>query len=160
MPPVTTPPRLQRPIRQPWIGGMSRKQIALVAFLAGFLVFVAGGVLDWLVSRQLLHTKMMMVGGVLVAVFIGSLVFKVLSDAHERHKALLNRLQRIADINHHVRNALQVIAYHARFDQEQSERVIQEINSAVTRIEWVLREVLPEPEEEPSLIGNQTYRGT
>lgn len=160
MPPVTTSPRLPQPIRRPWIVNMSRKQIASVAFVAGFLVFLAGGVLDWLVSRQLLHTKMMMAGGAVVAVFIGSLVFKVLSDAHERQKALLNRLQRIAEINHHVRNALQVIAYHARFDRQQNAKVIHEINSAVTRIEWVLREVLPEPEEKPSLGRQPDNKGS
>ena len=51
-------------------------------------------------------------------------------------------LQRIAELNHHIRNALQVIAYHNV--PERSEREIQQVNKAVIRIESVLREVLPE----------------
>jgi hypothetical protein len=52
-----------------------------------------------------------------------------------------DRLRRIAELNHHIRNALQVIACDKV--PERSERAIQ-VNKAVIRIELVLREVLPE----------------
>ena len=42
-------------------------------------------------------------------------------------------------MNHHIRNALQVIAYHNV--TERSERAIQQVNAEVVRIESVLREV-------------------
>jgi hypothetical protein len=40
------------------------------------------------------------------------LVFQILTDIQERYQAMLDRLRRIAELNHHIRNALQVIAYH------------------------------------------------
>ena len=52
---------------------------------------------------------------------------------------MVDRLQRIAELNHHIRNALQVIAYHNV--PERSERAIQQVNAEVVRIEGVLREV-------------------
>jgi hypothetical protein len=47
----------------------------------------------------------------------------------------------IADMNHHVRNALQPILY-SPFLQEQAEQV-RTIQEGIRRIEWALREVLP-----------------
>jgi hypothetical protein len=52
----------------------------------------------------------------------------------------------IAEMNHHVRNALQPIIY-SPFLPEQTEqiRIIQE---GTRRIEWALKEVLPRSEED------------
>ncbi len=78
------------------------------------------------------------VDDLLIGVLAGLLVF-----AYERHqhKAVLDRMRIIADMNHHVRNALQTILY-SPFLEEQTEqvRIIQE---GTRRIEWALREVLP-----------------
>jgi hypothetical protein len=70
---------------------------------------------------------------------VGLLVFQILTDIHERYHAMLGRLRRIAELNHHIRNALQVIAYHNV--PERSGRAIQQVNAEVVRIESVLREV-------------------
>jgi hypothetical protein len=71
-------------------------------------------------------------------IIAGALVFR-----HERarRRQLAERLHTIASMNHHVRNALQVIMYSAYVpsDQEQLGR----IRDAVERIEWALQEVLP-----------------
>jgi hypothetical protein len=96
---------------------------------------------------------MMVAGGAAVALFVGFLFFQVLCDAHDRYKAILDRLQRIADINHHIRNALQVIIYHAHSEPERREKGIAAVDAAVTRIEWVLREVLPGQEK---LVGSDS----
>jgi hypothetical protein len=47
----------------------------------------------------------------------------------------------IADMNHHVRNALQPILY-SPFLKEQGEQV-RLIQEGIRRIDWALREVLP-----------------
>ena len=52
---------------------------------------------------------------------------------------MLDRLRRIVELNHHIRNGLQVIAYHNV--PERNERAIQQVNAEVVRIESVLREV-------------------
>jgi hypothetical protein len=60
---------------------------------------------------------------------------------HARSRYVMERLKTIALMNHHVRNALQVIALstHMPPDAEQ----IARMKDAVERIEWALREVLP-----------------
>lgn len=52
------------------------------------------------------------------------------------------RLKVIADMNHHIRNALQVIAYHSTIREDKKSVAV--IDDAVKRISWALREVLPQ----------------
>jgi hypothetical protein len=80
-----------------------------------------------------------MLAGAAVALAIGLLVFQILTDIQQRYQAMLDRLQRIVELNHHIRNGLQVIAYNNV--PERSERVIQQVNAEIVRIESVLREV-------------------
>lgn len=56
---------------------------------------------------------------------------------HARHE----RLRLIAEMNHHVRNALQVIYGSAMCSTDQ--RHLDRISAAVDRIDWALREILP-----------------
>ena len=79
--------------------------------------------LDWFVTRRHLPRISLMLGGGAVALAVGLLVFQILTDIQERYQAMLDRLRRIAELNHHIRNALQVIAYHNV--PERSERAIQ-----------------------------------
>jgi hypothetical protein len=53
----------------------------------------------------------------------------------------MDKLRVIAQMNHHVRNALQGIIGCRIFSEE--ERQMQLIVDSVKRIEWALREVLP-----------------
>jgi predicted PurR-regulated permease PerM len=95
--------------------------------------------LDWFVTRQYLPRISLMLGGAAVALAVGLLVFQILTNIQERYQAMLDRLRRIAELNHHIRNALQVIAYHNI--PERTERTIQQVNAEVVRIESVLRDV-------------------
>jgi len=74
-----------------------------------------------------------------VALAVALLVFKILTEVQWRYQQMVDRLQRIVELNHHIRNALQVIAYHNV--TERSERAIQQVNAEIVRIEAVLREV-------------------
>jgi hypothetical protein len=62
---------------------------------------------------------------------------------HERKQRILiqQRMQVVADMNHHIRNALQVITYAAV--QRDEGTPLTMIRDSVNRIDWVLREVLP-----------------
>lgn len=59
----------------------------------------------------------------------------------EKQQVLEDRLTKIAEMNHHVRNALAVVQFYGtqRGDRYATEAVAE----AVKRIEWTLREVLP-----------------
>jgi hypothetical protein len=95
----------------------------------------------------------LMLAGAAVSLAVGLLVFRVLTDVQKRYQAMVDRLQRIVALNHHIRNALQVIAYHNV--PERSERAIQQVNAEIVRIEAVLREVsvaLGEHASPPSII--------
>lgn len=116
----------------------------MAGFLIGLIIFLSGGVLDWLVTHNLVPTSALMLGGAAVATFIGLLVYRCLSESHDHHEAMLDRLRRIAEVNHHFRNALEVILYSSRSDSSPLEKAIQDINAAVRRIEWALTEVLPD----------------
>ena len=55
-------------------------------------------------------------------------------------QVLLQRLQTIALMNHHVRNALQVLAY-SQYERDRT-RQAQIIRDAILRIDWALKEIL------------------
>jgi len=61
----------------------------------------------------------------------------------KRHRQLMGV---IADMNHHIRNALQVIVSRSVLSIADS-AAIGDIQQAVRRIDWCLREVLPNAEE-------------
>lgn len=64
----------------------------------------------------------------------------VFAYEQRRYRALISRMEMIASMNHHVRNALQAIAYSPYAAQEQQITVIRD---SVARIQWALDEVLP-----------------
>jgi hypothetical protein len=131
-------PRLQISIQQPWFAIVSPLHRTLVALAVGAVVFLSGGVLDWFVTRQYLPRISLMLAGAAIALAVGVLVFQTLTEIQERYQAMLDRLQRIAELNHHIRNALQVIAYHNA--PERGERAIQQVRVEIARIESALRE--------------------
>jgi hypothetical protein len=54
------------------------------------------------------------------------------------------RMKTIAELNHHIRNALQVIKFWGAQHRPALDAMqLQLINDSVDRIEWALREVLP-----------------
>ncbi len=57
-----------------------------------------------------------------------------------QNRYLAGRLEIIANMNHYVRNHLQVIQYSAYLTKDQQH--IQRIEQSLERIEWALREVL------------------
>lgn len=119
---------------------------AVYSFCLGFGIFLLGVVLRTLLDKMGVRGVTAAVDDLLTGVLAGLLVF-----AYERHqhKLILEKMRVIAEMNHHVRNALQTILY-SPFLQEQAEQV-RTIQEGTRRIEWALREVLPgEVEKEPS----------
>ena len=71
------------------------------------------------------------------AIAVGLLIY--LFERH-RERMLLERLQTIALMNHHVRNALQVLAY-SQYERDRT-RQAQIIRDAILRLDWALKEIL------------------
>jgi hypothetical protein len=133
--------RIGPPARE-WLYGGSAKRTAALATAAGVAVFGAGFLMGNTLLRRKLPRTAIAITDVFSGVLASTLVFDALRYARRRRNALLGRDAIIQEMNHHVRNALQTIAFttHASPDHN-LEPVIQ---SAIERIQWALREVLPQ----------------
>jgi hypothetical protein len=111
---------------------------AVYSFGLGCGIFLLGVTLRTLLTNWGVSGVTAVVDDLLIGILSGVLVF-----AYERHqhKLILEKMRVVADMNHHIRNALQPIMY-SPYLKEQAEqvRIIQE---GTRRIEWALREVLP-----------------
>ena len=82
---------------------------------------------------------------------VGAVLVYVLSlRERQRQQYVECRLRVIAEMNHHIRNALQVITFYSRKGQKQELGIVE----AVERIQWALREVLPQLPEQPRKTGS------
>jgi hypothetical protein len=111
---------------------------AIYSFGLGFGIFLLGVALSTLLDSRGVSGMTAAADDLLIGLFAGALVF-----AYERHqhKLVLEKMRVIAEMNHHVRNALQPIMY-SPYLKEQAEQ-IRTIQEGTRRIEWALREVLP-----------------
>ena|SRR5579862_3835485 len=129
---------------------------------AGWLTPLCGGTIAFLTSiaaQWLIYDYWLKGRGLRLADPSVAAIAVALFVRHLRQIALKNRLADlrrftvIREMNHHIRNALQVLAYQ-RFLPDQSSEMIQQ---AIKRIEWVLTEVLPAVRDEG--ITDETLSG-
>ncbi len=127
------------------------KARAMYSFGLGFGIFVLGVTLRTLLDNWGVTGVTAAIDDLLIGLLAGILVF-----AYERHqhKVILEKMRMIAEMNHHVRNALQPIIY-SPYLREQAEQV-KIIQEGIHRIEWALREVLPGDESAPSSAKSST----
>jgi hypothetical protein len=111
---------------------------AIYSFCLGCGIFLLGITLRTLLDSWGVSGVTAAVDDLLIGILSGFLVF-----AYERHqhKLILEKMRVVADMNHHIRNALQPIMY-SPYLKEQAEQV-RTIQEGTRRIEWALREVLP-----------------
>jgi hypothetical protein len=122
------------------------------ALIAGLLLFILSLSLD--VSLLKLHwcgpKATAVISDTILAIVGFALLYRMLLYGQQRKTQVIERLATIDEMNHHVRNALQIISFNARA-AACNEHELTEIKEAVQRINWALREVLPkmEPEFKP-----------
>ncbi len=76
-----------------------------------------------------------------VGLFVFLLTFIELRAIHERRHRVVRDMKTVAELNHHVRNALQAIQYAAHSSTDRSQ--VQVISESVDRIDRILRELYP-----------------
>lgn len=120
----------------------SRSRDVLFFLLIVLVVGSIGVGFDQLLVKEGVHRlDIIALSNGLTGIAAGLLYFQITRIERERRARTQERLRTIADMNHHIRNALQVIAYaNLTSDKEQS---VELMRSSVERIEWALREVLP-----------------
>lgn len=112
--------------------------------LAALIVTASGA----LFSRWLVDTRYPSMGGWIHGSFmlliVGGLVYTLLRYENVRRAANIHRFRIVAECNHHIRNALQVLIFeHDGAIQQASLGVSRQIADAVHRIELTLSEVFP-----------------
>ena len=120
------------------------------SFLLGFGIFLLGVLLENMLDRFAIKGVSAVLDDLLIGIAAGLLV---LAYERHRHSAMLRQMRVIAEMNHHVRNALQPILY-SPYLKEQAEqiRIVQE---GIDRIQWALKEVLPGETVETSQQGSR-----
>jgi hypothetical protein len=119
----------------------------------GAVAFITSIAAQWLIYDYWLGGRGLRLADPSVAAIAVALFVRHLRQTALRNKlADLRRFTVIREMNHHIRNALQVLAYQPLLRDQSSEMAQQ----AIRRIEWVLREVLPAVRDEG--IDNETLK--
>jgi len=117
----------------------------LLGLAAAGIFFSIDDFLDHLMLRLTSANVALEISDAITALLIGALVAQLILLHRQRQQQAQARVQRIAEMNHHVRNALQVIAYWSLADKEK--RQVELVQDAVNRIQWALREILPRDDD-------------
>ena len=110
------------------------------------------GLASYYVNRLILHyginpSTESLLDDIAIGGLGGCIVFAAGALRGERESRLQERLTLVAELNHHVRNALTTIVLYAEHpDQKQR---LQQTSEAVERIEWVLRDLVPTAASRP-----------
>lgn len=113
----------------------------------GFGLFALGAILQSVMVKSGISGLSEYADDFILGLLAGLLVF---AYEQKRHNAILKRIQVIADMNHHVRNALQAITL-SRYAEDAEQ--IELIDKSAKRIQWALRELLPQTHEEGSVLS-------
>jgi hypothetical protein len=144
-------PALEReevaPLQKLWLLMLTRN-LWLIAAAVGVVMF-AGGVAFDIALLKHEATWVIAVSNSLVALLAGALVFMLLAFGREQRRRIMERMAAMNEVNHHIRNALQALAFTAGALKGTKDGAT--ISEAIQRIQWALHEVLPkvEPKYEP-----------
>ncbi|MFY9673490.1 MAG: hypothetical protein WAK13_03515, partial [Terriglobales bacterium] len=120
--------------------------VGLVSFLTTELMHY------WLVP-DLGRNRERLVAEALSALIVSCLIARLAYMARKQQQLTIARMQVIAEMNHHIRNALAPISLSV--DAIENQQLIRVISDGVERIDWALREILP---RETPLPESQRYR--
>lgn len=135
------------PPRYPFIGRATTAQMVAIAASFGLFIWALIAALDFVAARYgtALLLPMSALDG-LVGLVCGVLLFKVMLLHRSRVQRVTARLRTIADINHHIRNALDEIELSAYMSH--NKQLAADIECGVKRIEWAIKELLPDTAEQ------------
>ncbi len=133
------------------------RRSGLLSIIVAVIVSAIGFVLDHvLVKEGLPRFDMLIFSNGLTGIFAGGLFYQLAREEKASRELVRARMKTIAELNHHIRNALQVIRFLGGQQRHGLDAVqLQLINDSVDRIEWALREVLPRYERDAPAIAVQ-----
>lgn len=117
------------------------KSVSAFLIVAGLICAVGYGFDRLLLQEGVPRFDVLLLANLLTGLVAAALFVQVRVRAEEKERLLEQKLETIAEMNHHVRNALQVLAFYGiKGDDKQAGDLI---NQSIARIEWTLKEVLP-----------------
>jgi hypothetical protein len=143
----------------PQIESLWSRRSGLFSLVVTLVVSVLGFFLDHvLVKKGLPRFDMLMISNGLTGLFAGGLFYQMAREEKTSRELVRARMNTIAELNHHIRNALQVIKFLGGQQRTGLDAMqLQLINDSVDRIEWALREVLPRyPHNGMSTVNQET----
>jgi len=120
----------------------------------GFGLFALGALVQGLMVMRGVRGAREYADDLILGLLAGLLVF---AYEQKRHNAMLKRIRVIADMNHHVRNALQTITF-SRYAE--NARQLEMIDESAKRIQWALKELLPQTHEDRNVAASGASRET
>lgn len=126
------------------------------SFAKSLVALVVVAISSYLLEVRLHHQGipsryLIVLSSLLVGLVAAVLVYVLSARERQRQEHVECRLHVIAEMNHHIRNALQVITFYSRKGEKQEVGIVE----AVERIQWALREILPQlPESMPTRQEN------
>jgi hypothetical protein len=154
-------PRVSAGDQSSWVIPGSRRFVVGVALGVGVASFFTTELMHYLLVPDLGRYRERLLAEGLSAFILSCLIAKIANIARYQHQRTVARMQVIAEMNHHIRNALTPISLSTHItDNQQRIRVISE---GVDRIDWALREILPREmplrEEERDTLGYFEHGG-
>ena len=121
------------------------RRTGVLTFTVIIVVSVIGVILDRILMREgVPRLGMLIVSNSITGLFAGGLFYQMAREEKIHRELIQARMETIAELNHHIRNALQVIRFWGAQQRPSLDAMqLQLINDSVDRIEWALREVLP-----------------
>ncbi|HKT52558.1 MAG TPA: hypothetical protein VJV96_19805 [Candidatus Angelobacter sp.] len=119
--------------------GLLTTIIAVVVFAVNLLQDI------FLSSEGFSRWGIVVLSDIITGAIAGALFYQFAKNEKNRRELIRERMHTIAELNHHIRNALQVIKFWGAQHQNCTldEMQIRLMKDSVDRIEWALREVLP-----------------
>jgi signal transduction histidine kinase len=133
----------------------SRRFVVGAAIAVGIVSFLATELMHYLLVPDIGRSRERFLAEVFSALLVSLLTAKLVQITREQHRLTMARMQVIAEMNHHIRNALSPISL--SMDDTENQQLNHVISEAVDRIDWALREILPReiplPEEQRHKLG-------
>jgi hypothetical protein len=135
--------------------------IAVATVGMGVVAFAATELMHYLLVPDIGRSNERLLAEGLSALLVSCLTAKLVYISRERHRLMMARMQVIAEMNHHIRNALSPVSLSV--DASENQQLDRVVSEAVDRIDWALREILPreiplEKEQQHKLGYFQGYK--
>jgi uncharacterized integral membrane protein len=140
-----------------WLAMLTRN-LWPIAVAVGAVMFVASVGFDFVLLKHQETPAAIVISNGLVALLAALLVYTLLAYGREQRRRIIERMEALNEVNHHIRNALQAMAFTEGALKGTKEGAV--VSESIQRIQWALLEVLPkvEPTYEP-LQGSARQTG-